>query len=242
MRAHTPTRARVSTRPDTSGGEGWQEQHDRPPPQRPQGQRSSSAARSTLRIVCLQFIGWCAAGRSHSLCFLPPSLTPVFSIPISPPVVNSNCIMAGLVAFWMPIGVGSRVGSPERMNALTLCVRSANTRWLRFHLTCAYVRARVCMYRARHARWPPRRIRTICLIGIIVLVGEDDRDANWNQMTRDAPLANDGLFVPWCTAMRFVRTYIDLVTVLPLLVRFEDKCVACIIRAAALPANSQLQL
>lgn len=84
--SHTPTHARVSTRK----GMVRTTPHDHPPP-RPQGQRSSLAARSTLRIVCLQFIEDDARlQRSHSRPPLPPA----------PSAVNSNCIMAGLVADW----------------------------------------------------------------------------------------------------------------------------------------------
>lgn len=66
---HTPLHARVSTRK----GMLRTTPHDRPPP-RPQGQRSSLAARSTLRIVCLQFIEDDARlQRSHSRPPLPPA-------------------------------------------------------------------------------------------------------------------------------------------------------------------------
>lgn len=165
------------------------------PPPRPQGQRSSPAARSTLRIVCLQFIGWCAAvQRSHStpLCWPPPA-------------VNSNCIMAGLVAFWIPIGVDCASRGGLRQNRYALCVRSTNTR--RVVVLRAYARTHACVRVSRTL------IGTICLIGIIVSVDGDDRAANWNQMTRDTPRQ----WWPLCAVMHGVSSYtynvIDLVTV-----------------------------
>lgn len=147
--------------------------HDRPPP-RPQGQRSSLAARSTLRIVCLQFIEDDARlQRSHSRLS-----------PFLPPAVNSNCIMAGLVAFWMPIGVGShlprtegygRIGMYIYIHALCVYVYAMQTRDT-FHLTCVCVYTLYVYIASRTLT--PRQIRTICLIGIIVSVGGDDRAAN----------------------------------------------------------------
>lgn len=166
---HTPTHARASTRK----GMVRTTPHDHPPP-RPQGQRSSLAARSILRIVCLQFIEDDARlQRSHSRLSLPP-----------PPAVNSNCIMAGLVAFWMPIGVGPHLPRMEGyrridmyiyIHALCIYVYATQTRGT-FHLTCVCVYP-LYVYTASRTL-TPRQIRTICLIGIIVSVGGDDRAAN----------------------------------------------------------------
>lgn len=171
---HTPTHARASRELDK--GMVRTTPHDHPPP-RPQGQRSSLAARSTLRIVCLQFIEDDARlQRSHSRPPLPPP----------PSAVNSNCIMAGLVAFWMPIGVGShlpRGGLREDRYIYIytqIYTHSVYMCMLRKHEVCSILRAYACalyVYIASRTL-TPRQIRTICLIGIIVSVGGDDRAAN----------------------------------------------------------------
>lgn len=52
----------------------------------------------------------------------PPPLRP-------PPAVNSNCIMAGLVAFWIPIGVDARLAEGyTRQDRYTHCVCAPQTR------------------------------------------------------------------------------------------------------------------
>jgi len=150
VRARARARARLR-RARARASRGWQEHaRSRSPPQ---GHRSRPAARSALRIVCLQFIGRVVGriderSRSSQSSSLP-----------RPPLTQ--------IALWRGAGrvLDADWGGIPRARG-SRCVRSTNTG---FHLTRARVASRTLT---------PRWIGTICLIGIIVSTGGDDRAAN----------------------------------------------------------------
>jgi len=107
-------------------------------------------------------------------------------LPLSPPPPQLTQI--ALWQGWLPIGVGPRLprgGLRENRyvhictHSVCMCMCSANTRYVP-----SYVRMRV--YRVTHAD-PAADQNYLFNRDYCVGVGGDDRAANWNQMTRDAP-------------------------------------------------------